>query len=438
MTSKFRSNALTDSAIAVILGGGRGTRLWPLTRYRAKPAVPLAGKYRLIDVPISNCLNSGIERIYILTQFQSSSLNQHVTSTYQLDAFSRGFVALEAAHQSDEESDWFQGTADAVRRNLKQIRQWRRQYVVILPGDTIFRIDLSEVLRFHVEREAEITICLKPTGPERASSFGIIGLGERDRVIRMTEKPPAEALPELAVPAADRARWGMDDARPYLASMGMYVFNVEVLERWVSNPYMVDFGHNILPSAVEPNRVFGYVYDGFWEDIGTIRSFFQFNLDVARDDPPFRFHDEAAPIYTHPRLLPSTLIGDARMHHTRLSEGCRIGRATFDRCVIGLRSIIGTDVELRDTVMLGADYFEDGVVVEGFEPVPADAPMMGVADGCVIEGAIIDKNARIGAGCRLVNAAGHDRYDDPEERFYIRDGIIIVPKHGILYPGTEI
>ena len=437
MTSS--SSPLARCAIAVILGGGRGTRLWPLTKYRAKPAVPLAGKYRLIDISISNCLNSGLDRMYILTQFNSSSLNRHITNTYHLDPFSHGFVNLEAASQSDETSEWYQGTADAVRRNIKSIAQWHCPYVVILPGDTIFRMDLSQLLAYHVEKKADVTIALHPTEYDRASAFGIVNMNQKDRIIRMVEKPAADKLPPLALPPEDQTRWGMSETAPFLASMGIYVFRTDVLVEMLKDPSMVDFGHHILPRAVETHNAYGYVYNGFWEDIGTIRSFYQINLELVQPNPPFFFYYPEAPIYTRMRFLPSTQLHKTYLGNTSVAEGCEIGEARLDTCMVGIRSIIGHGVRMTRTVMMGADYYEyGGRPLGGYEPVPPDAPMLGVGDECEIDGAIIDKNARIGAGSRILNVQALSDYDDPRERFYIRDGIVIIPKHAIIEAGTVI
>jgi glucose-1-phosphate adenylyltransferase len=420
--------AQTRRTIAVILGGGRGTRLHPLTKYRAKPAVPVGGKYRLIDIPISNCINSGLERIYVLTQFLSSSLNRHVNSTYQLDQFSRGFVTLEVANQSDESSDWFQGTSDAVRRTLKQIVQWNPEYVLILPGDTIFRMDLARMLAFHAETDADITIALHSTPPEDAPGFGIITLDKNNQIRHMAEKPKKENLAGLEASPEIMAKWGMSEDRPYLASMGVYIFKTALLEAYLRDPQLIDFGHHILPAAVQNRRVMGYVFNDYWEDIGTIRAFFQSSLDLSKATPPFSFWDAEAPIYTHLRFLPATRAGKLQAVDTMITEGCTIGEATIENCMLGIRSMIGNGVKLRRTVVMGADYYEAGGECNFYEPVPSDAPKMGIGDECEIENAIIDKNARVGAGCRLLNKAGVKDYADPEGRFYIREGIIIVPQ----------
>lgn len=439
MLSPHQSPPVTRSAIVSVLGGGRGRRLWPLTKYRAKPAVPVAGKYRLIDVPISNCLNSGLDRIYILTQFNSSSLNRHVTATYHMDPFSRGFVALEAANQSFENTDWYQGTADAVRRNFKQMTQWQTPHLIILPGDTIFRMDLGQLLSTHIESQADITLALTPVTGEEAGAFGIAWLDDDDRIIKLAEKPDHPTLPSMAMNDRELARRGLDPSRPFMASMGIYVFRTELLEHFLQHPQSTDFGRDILPRAVAEGRpVKGYTFKGFWADIGTIRTFYEVNLRLARTDAPFQFFYPETPIYTRMRFLPSTQIGQASLVQSRVTEGCTLGRCRIEQCMVGLRSVIGDDVHMSRTVMMGGDFYEYGPPQSGYEPVPPDAPKVGIGNGCRIDRAIIDKNARVGEGVNILNEKGLSDYDDPEERYYIREGIVIVPKHAILEPGTVI
>jgi glucose-1-phosphate adenylyltransferase len=433
------SNTDQPTALAVILGGGRGSRLWPLTKYRAKPAVPVAGKYRLIDIPISICLNSGIHQIYILTQYNSSSLNRHISETYQLGPFSRGFVHLEAAAQQNDTEDWYQGTADAVRRNIKNINQWRTDQVIILPGDTMFRMDLRDMMRVHLEHDADITMSLHPTDDKRASGFGILTIDDDDRIMMMVEKPKkAEQLQPMRSAAEIQRKWAMPADRPYLASMGIYIFKRSVLNEMLQDRSITDFGHDLLPKAVGELNVRGFVFNDFWEDIGTIEAFYNVNLALARPNPPFVFYYPGAPICTRRRFLPASRIQNARIVHSVLSEGSRIEEAELEGCMVGLRSIVGKGVKMTNTVMMGADFYEDGVVTSGYEDVPHDAPLMGVGEGCLIDRTIIDKNARIGAGCRITNARGKSSHDDPAERFYIRDGIVIIPKHAIIEPGTII
>lgn len=425
-------------ATAVILGGGRGTRLWPLTKVRAKPAVPLGGKYRLIDIPISLCLNSGLSRISILTQFNSSSLNQHVARCYHFDQFSNRSVSLLAANQSEESGDWYQGTSDAVRRNIRHIRQWRTPHVIILPGDAIFRMDLRDLLRTHIKHESDITVALNTCDESRAPGFGIVRMDASQRLVDIVEKPGPEKLAALKPSEAEMRSWGFEDiSKPYLASMGIYVFRAEVLEDMLCKDF-VDFGKHLLPAALNQYKMTGHVFPGFWEDIGTIRAFYNVNLRLAQNKPPFSFYVPDAPIHTRTRFLPSSRLGKVNAIESIVTEGCRIGEAELDRCMVGIRSIIGQRVRLSRTIMMGADYYEAGKPQSGFVEIAPNAPSMGLGDDVTIENAIIDKNARIGSGVTIRDCAGQPDYDDPEERYYIRDGIVIVPKHAILPPSFEI
>ena len=423
----------------MILGGGRGTRLWPLTKYRAKPAVPVAGKYRLIDIPISNCLNSGIERIYILTQFNSSSLNRHISSTYQLSPFSRGFVQLEAASQSAESTDWFQGTADAVKQKIYTITQWHTPYVLILPGDAIYRMDLNALLRIANQHQADVTVALHPVDRQRTSAFGIATMGDDGRVTQLVEKPGAEQLEPLAMTPRMQENWGVADPnRAYLGSMGIYLFRTEVLVELIEKFEMIDFGNQILPYAVQNHRIHGYVFNDFWEDIGSIEAFYAVNLALSDPKPPFIFYDSRNPIFTHRRFLPSTQMDDVTLRQTKVAEGCVLRHAAADQCLIGIRSIVGRGVQMRRTIMMGADYYEEGISQSGHADFPADAPPVGIGDDCEIEGAIIDKNARVGHGTKILNRDGKKHYDDPEERYYIRDGVVMIPKNSIIPPETIV
>ena len=431
-------NAIARLAIAVILGGGRGTRLWPLTKYRAKPAVPLAGNYRLIDIPISNCLNSGLDRIYILTQFNSDSLNQHIIGTYRLDHFSQGFVSLQPANQSVENAHWYQGTADAVRQNLSNLRRWQTPYVVILPGDTIFRMDLTSLLSFHIKRGADLTVALHPTCTEKAPSFGLVRMNEEDQILHMGEKPAPEELEPFALSPRDLDRWKVTADTPYMASMGIYVFRTELLAELLSDPSVDDFGIDILPRLTRTHRVSGFVFDGFWEDIGTIGTYFQTNLALAQANTPFKFYHPTAPIYTHPRFLPPSRLHDVRIKASSVASGCDIEQATIDTCIIGNRSVIGRGVTLRRTIDMGADFYEHGSPRSDNGPVPPGSPFIGIGEDCHIEGTIIDKNARLGRGVVITDKTGHPNYDDPRERYYIRDGIVIIPKNSCLEDGTVI
>ena len=374
-----------NDILAIILGGGVGTRLYPLTKQRSKPAVPIAGKYRLIDVPISNCINSGINHIAVLTQFNSVSLHRHITQTYNFDAFHQGWVQILAAEQTPRSQDWYQGTADAVRKQLFEIRATGKEYVLILAGDHLYRMDYQEMVEFHWENQADITVAVQPVAANEASRFGLLKRDEDCRISSFVEKPRD---PEVLAQFVSRD----DPLEPYLGSMGIYIFNTELLFSLLEGTLLQDFGSQIIPSALDTCRVFGFSFDGFWEDIGTIRSFYELNLRLARPDTPFNFYDPVRPIYTHPRFLPGSVIDGASLCNVLLAEGCQIHRAEITNCVIGLRSQIADGVVLNNTILMGADYYDTpGRPMRGGIPI-------GVGRDCDIDGAIIDKNARIGEG----------------------------------------
>lgn len=428
-----------DLATAVILGGGRGTRLWPLTKFRAKPAVPLAGKYRLIDIPVSLCLNSGLTKIYLLTQFNSSSLNQHIQRTYHFDQFSRRFVALLAAHQSDESGDWYQGTSDAVRRNIQTICQWNTPHIIILPGDAIFRMNLKDLLATHIENDADITVSLNTCAEEQASDFGIVRMDDSQRILELAEKPSPDQFPRLRLGEAQMEKLELNPEKPFLASMGIYVFKTKVLCKMLEEQENVDFGKHLLPKAIDRNlKLAGHVFPDFWEDIGTIKAFYEVNLALADQQPPFTFYTPDFPVHTRTRFLPLTRTGEVQVKNSLIADGCRIAKATIDHSLIGIRSVIGSDVMIKDSIMMGADMYEYGKPKDGFVNLPADAPQIGIGDGSKIEGAIIDKNAHIGENVTITPKFDQPNYDDPEERYYIRDGIVIVPKHAVLPNGLTI
>lgn len=416
--------------VAIVLGGGRGTRLYPLTRFRSKPAVPLAGKYRLIDVPISNCINSGMRKIYVLTQFLSASLNRHIALTYQFDRFSSGFVAVLAAEQTLETELWYQGTADAVRKNLHHILDADADYILILSGDALYRENFQEVLAEHIENNADITVCCKLVDEQGASGFGIVGIDEQRRITSFHEKPRGEKLTPLKASAETLRRAGMrETSKPYLASMGIYVFNTSVLRASLGDPTAEDFGKQVIPRAIARRKVFAHLFEGYWEDIGTIKSFFEANLELNRDHPPFDFYTPEFPIFTHSRQLPSSHVVDSRIDRTLVAEGCRIERATIANSIIGIRSLIAQNTKLENVVMMGADYYEradhDG-----------NSPHMGIGSGTSITNAIIDKNARIGHNVTIRCHAGQK--DEDNEMFSVRDGIVIVPKNAVVPDSTEI
>ncbi|PID85750.1 MAG: glucose-1-phosphate adenylyltransferase [Chloroflexi bacterium] len=412
--------------LAIILGGGRGTRLFPLTTERAKPAVPLAGKYRLIDIPMSSCLHAGIEKIAILTQFNSVSLHRHIYSTYTRDVFTPGWVQILAAEQTPRSADWYQGTADAVRKQLVEIKQAGSKYTLILAGDHLYRMDYKKFVQFHVDSEADVTIAVHPVGREGASSLGILKLAADGRIKQFTEKPQTDELLDSLV--------SRDEAdKPFMASMGIYVFDTDFLIELLSKDGD-DFGRDMLPAAIGDKKVMGHVFEGYWEDIGTIKRFYEVNLEMAMPDAPFDFYDAELPIYTHPRFLPASEVHGAHLHNVLLPDGCRVHDASVSHSVIGLRSIIGAEAVIQSTVMMGADYYETERDLA--ENRQLDRPDIGIGAGSVIHRAIIDKNARIGRNVHIRNMA--NRPDMETNDWVTRDGIIIVPKNGIIPDGTVI
>ena len=416
-----------NDALAVILGGGRGTRLFPLTNERSKPAVPIAGKYRLIDIPLSNCLNSELPRIFVLTQYNSESLNKHLALTYKFDVFSSGFVTILAAEQTEESPDWFQGTADAVRRSLRHLRSHRGREVLILSGDQLYQMDFRRMAETHRRHVADATVAVIPVGRKQAVGFGILKVNRQGRIVHFEEKPRTERLADLE---SDIPGHG----RGFLASMGIYLFGREALERAVSDPTLVDFGRHVIPWAIGEMRVQAHFFRGYWEDVGTIRSYYEANLQLTDPMPPFDFYDAVRPVYTHPRFLPATKVEGCTLHRTLLSEGSILMGAEIERSVVGIRSRIGEGVRIRESLVLGADYYES---LEEIDRAQARGlPPVGIGSGSVIERAIVDKNARIGRGVRIANEAGVLETDGPG--YYIRDGIVIVPKDGVIPDGTVI
>lgn len=414
-----------SDVLGLILGGGRGTRLYPLTRDRAKPAVPLAGKYRLIDIPMSNCFHAGIQKIAILTQFNSASLHRHIWNTYRRDNFTPGWVQILAAEQTPQSHDWYQGTADAVRKQLVEIREAGAKYTVVLAGDHLYRMDYSKFVQYHVDNGADITIAVQPVGRDVVSGLGILKLDENGRIIRFVEKPPLDQ--------ADDLKSGADPDKPFMASMGIYVFETRVLFELLEAPGD-DFGGEIIPTAIDERRVMGYVFDGFWEDIGTIRRFYEVNLEMTEPSAPFDFYSAKRPIYTHARFLPATEVYGARLSSVLLADGSHIYKAQISNCVIGLRSRIGSDVVINDTVIMGADYYEtDEQLAENRR---LERPHIGIAAGSVVEGAIIDKNARIGHNVEIRYLP--NRPDEEHDNWVSRDGIVIIPKNAVIPDNTVI
>ncbi len=420
------------NVVSVVLGGGRGTRLFPLTSIRSKPAVPLAGKYRLIDIPISNCINSGIDKVYVLTQFMSVSLHQHIRRTYSFDQFKNGFVEILAAQETATQgSDWFQGTADAVRKNLNYIEQYGIDYVLILSGDQLYRMNYRSLLSTHIQSGADVTISCMPVTREAARGFGIMRLDDTGRVTGFLEKPQTDE--EIDLVRMD-PKWidaqGVDSkGRDCLASMGIYIFNRETLMDVLSKTDYRDFGKEVFPAAIRSRHVQMHMFDGYWEDIGTIRSFYEANLSLAGDDPPFSLTLEESPVFTRARFLPPTRLHDVKISDSLIADGCRIGRnVTIENSVVGLRSIIGDNVTIRNSYVMGADYYERDEDVHRHQMIP-----VGIGDNSIINGAIVDKNCRIGKGVRIVNDENIEESSHDNELCVIRDGIACILK-GVSLP----
>ena len=411
-----------NEVLAVILGGGRGSRLYPLTAERSKPAVPIAGKYRLIDVPISNCINSGLYRVAVLTQFNSVSLHRHIANTYQFDSFHQGWVQIWAAEQTVESTDWYQGTADAVRKQRFEIQSTRAKDILILAGDHLYRMDYAAMAQFHWENRADITVAVQPVPKTEAGRFGLLKRAEDGRILNFAEKPKDPALLQEMVSRDD-------PDRPYLGSMGIYMFRTDVLLEMLNDPSLEDFGQHIIPSAIQNKEVYGFDYDGFWEDIGTMRSFYDANLMLTQPSPPFNFYDPKKPIYTHPRFLPGTKVQNSQLENVLLAEGGYIKDSVVRRSIIGLRSQIYSNVTLIDTVMMGADYYEDR------PPAGVDIPI-GIGHNSWIEGAIVDKNARIGN--HVIIKPFQPGVDVDGEGWVVRDGIVVIRKNAVIPAGTHI
>jgi len=430
-----RMSPNTSNVLAVIMGGGQGTRLFPLTKERAKPAVPLAGKYRLVDIPISNCINSNLRRVYLLTQFNSASLHRHISQSYKFDHFSGGFVEILAAEQTLTDTSWYQGTADAVRKNLVHFLNHDFEYMVILSGDQLYRIDFRRIIAQHVESYADLTVAAIPVTREAAQSLGIMEINPERRITRFVEKPKdAEVLDSLKLDACAYGKLGIEgEDEFYLASMGIYVFNRDILVRLLDND-LKDFGKHIIPSAISTHRVFSYIYQGYWEDIGTIASFFEANLDVTSELPRFNFFDMSAPIFSRPRFLPASKINGAQINHAVVSDGCIINHAHISHSIIGIRSVVGSGSNLHRVILLGGDYYESHASI--LENETLGKPRMGIGQNTRIENAIIDKNARIGDNVTISSAGKPENFDHP--LYYIRDGIVIIPKNGFIPHGMAI
>jgi len=422
------------------MGGGRGNRLYPLTRYRCKPAVPLGGSYRLIDIPVSNCINSKLNKIFILSQYNSASLNKHIAQSYQFDIFRGGFVEILAAEQTASRSEWFQGTADAVRRNLHHFASsCDYEYCLILAGDHLYRMDYQKFLQFHIQKDASISIGVYPVSENQVEGFGILKVNPHDQIVDFVEKPKdPRIIRQFKVPGKGRTKTTQLDksreCRDYLASMGIYIFSREVLLECLRDEKMTDFGRDIIPASLRKYRVMAYPFTGYWEDIGTIGAFYNANLSMAEPDAPFQFITDEGPIYTHARYLTGSQVEECSLKHVLLANGCVIRKSTIERSVIGIRSIIGQDCSLSEVVMMGADFTENSSQIRNARK--KGLPPVGIGAGSVIKGAIIDKNARIGRGVVIENREKHSTLD--AEGYAIRDGIVVVEKNAVIPDGTVI
>ncbi len=418
--------------LAIILGGGRGTRLFPLTHARSKPAVPIGGKYRLIDIPISSCLNSEIRRIYVLTQFNSASLNRHISQTYRLDGFSSGFVDIIAAEQTPDNSGWFQGTADAVRQARRHFESLDAEYYLILAGDHLYRMDYAELLESHTERQADITLAAQPVSADDATQMGIFRFDHSGQIDGFEEKPNAERLGLIGSSLPPGAMFlQMPPDKPFVASMGIYVFSRQALFE-VLEQDGIDFGKEIIPAALSKYRVNAFLHRDYWADVGTIEAYYDANLMLTRPDAPFRFHDPKRPIFTRPRTLPPARVFSGAVEHCVLTDGCSLMQGEFRDSVIGVRAVVRERARITRSVLVGADFYETEEDAAGL----GSTPRLGIGRDVVIDRAIIDKNARIGDGCRLVNSRGVQDADG--DGWHIRSGIVVVPKGGIVKAGTTV
>ena len=420
----------TQRTLAIIMGGGAGSRLFPLTKDRAKPAVPLGGKYRIVDIPISNCLNSGLRSIYVLTQFNSMSLHRHIQDSYKFDNFSRSFVDILAAQQTPTGSQWYQGTADAVRQNMRYFLERPFDYYLVLSGDQLYRMDFRALLHQHIRLGADITLATKPVALDQVSEFGIMQSGVDRRITRFVEKPTDQAvLQEMKMSRELLGAIGSkEDGELFQASMGIYVFNRDVLIQSLQND-LVDFGKHIIPQSIKDRHVSAFIFEGYWEDIGTIRAFYEANLNLTDVVPEYSFFEPESPIYTHPRFLPGSKINGATLRQAIISDGCIISDAHLERCVVGIRSVIQSGATIRNSIVMGADYFE-------LEQTDSSKLPIGIGRNCVIDRAIIDKNARIADGVVITPEGKPPNLDS--DNYFIRDGIVVIPKDAVVPAGFWI
>jgi glucose-1-phosphate adenylyltransferase len=425
--------AVNNEVLALILGGGQGSRLYPLTQLRSKPAVPIGGKYRLIDIPISNCIHADIRRIFVLTQFNSASLNRHISNTYRMDLFSQGFVEILAAEQTPDNPNWFQGTADAVRQARRHFSRYDADYYLILAGDHLYRMDYCQMVDAHVDQKADITIAAQPVDINDAPSMGIFRFDRNGQIVAFEEKPNAARLAEIGQSIPPGAIFsGHSPEKPFVASMGVYVFSRDVLLDLLAASDARDFGREIIPAALDKHRVNSFLFRGYWADVGTVDSFYDANVMLARPHAPFNFYDPYRPIYTHARFLPGSRLSDCQVRDAIVAEGCYLDRCTIEESIVGIRTAVQRGATIRRSVLLGADYYE----ADDAAPARGDAPRLGIGREVVLDRVIVDKNARIGDQARLVNEQHIEEADG--DGYYIRSGVIVVPKDGIIRPGTVV
>ncbi len=422
------------SVAAIILGGGKGTRLYPLTKERSKPAVPFGGRYRIVDIPISNCINSGYKKIYLVTQFNSASLHLHISNSYNFDRFSGGFVEILAAEQTLEHSGWYEGTADAVRKNFIHFKSQKPTHYIILSGDQLYRMDLRKFMEQHLQSKADITIAATAVNRKDASGFGIMKIDANRRISEFLEKPAKDMnIDDWKIPV--NTRGDLPPEKEYLASMGIYIFNAPVMEELLNNNTYTDFGKEIIPLAIKSKQINSYIFNGYWEDIGTIESFYNATLALTDINPPFNFYDEKGPIYTRMRNLPPSKLNEAELKNTMAAEGCVITRAKINHSVIGIRSVIESGSELEGVITMGSDFYES--YFEKQEKIKKGIPLMGIGKNCKIAKTIIDKNSAIGNNCRI-NVDGNKYEDGDHGLFFVSDGIVVIRKGVIIPDGTVI
>ncbi len=425
--------AVNTQVLAIVLGGGQGKRLYPLTQQRSKPAVPIGGKYRLIDIPISNCLHADVRRIFVLTQFNSASLNRHVGQTYRMDVFNQGFVEILAAEQTPDNPHWYQGTADAVRQAARHFARHEAEYYLVLAGDQLYRMDYTELIDAHVDRHADVTIAAQPVAADMAPAMGVFRFDRSGQIVAFEEKPDAARLAEIgqSIPPGSTFSGHTPD-KPFIASMGIYLFSRETLLEVITRDESADFGRGIIPGILSRYHVNAHLFRGYWADVGTVASFYEANVMLTRADAPFSFYDSRQPIYTHARFLPGALLQNCAVHEGIIVEGCSLDRCIIEQSVIGVRTIVRSGATIRRSVLLGADFYES----DDMAPARGDNPPLGIGRDVVLDKVIVDKNARIGDGARLTNEAGVQDADG--EGYYIRDGIIVVPKDGVIKGGTRV